>query len=299
MNKKLPARLIRGDTIGIAAPSGRTFEFQTEINDGIKILKKRGYKTILSENFHRQDGDSAGNPAERAKAINDFFAHKQIKAVWCSNGGDSAKQILNLINYKLISRNPKIILGFSDNTHLILAINKKSNLVTFHGPNLKDLSRLEPDCLDQIFRLLEKPEELKYPSTFEVVRPGKTTGKLIGGNLYVLNNILSTDFRPRLENSILFFEDIDDEISKIDTELERLKSIVAHQKIRGLIVGHIVTKKKINELLKRFCQEQTFPVIKVGYFGHEGNQFLPLPLGIRVKIDTSKALFELAEPALI
>ena len=79
-------------------------------------------------------GYLAGTDRERAKDINDMFADKDVKAIFCLRGGNGSVRIMNLLDYKMIRQNPKIFVGYSDITNLLMAFNTLCGFVTYHGP---------------------------------------------------------------------------------------------------------------------------------------------------------------------
>ena len=133
-------RLQKGDTIGIVAPSNPiTLDRKITLDMGIKYLENEGFKIVFSKNALLIDKfeSSGGTPEQRADDINDMFKDKKINAIWCAHGGDTANQTLDLIDYKLIKNNPKIFMGMSDIDVLLLAINRKTGLITFNAADPK------------------------------------------------------------------------------------------------------------------------------------------------------------------
>ena len=63
------------------------------------------------------------------------FLDKSIKGIFCTIGGNDSIKILPYINFDIIRNNPKIFVGFSDNTITNL-ICMKAGLVSFYGPSI-------------------------------------------------------------------------------------------------------------------------------------------------------------------
>src|SRR5262245_20834720 len=114
-----PPALEKGDTIGIMAPSSRVDK--SALKKAVTALKERGYKVYVHPQTYAQDKQSAGKTAQKVKALHDLFRDKSIKAIFCARGGNRAGTMLPDIDYKLIARNPKIIMGYSDVTALLNA----------------------------------------------------------------------------------------------------------------------------------------------------------------------------------
>jgi len=288
-----PAKIKKGDLIGVVAPSRHIYGFEKNINEGAETLKKMGFNIVFGKNYKKRFYDSAGKVSERAWDINAMFADKKIKAIICAIGGDSSNQILEYINYDLIKKNPKIIIGSSDITHLLLGIYSKTSMITFHGPNLKSIGDLTVDAKDFLLKLFSQAQKLPicFPEKMEILKQGKAKGRLIGGNLFVVNSLISSEFFPKLEMPILFWEDIDDGMSSIEFQLHQLKLSGLLDKISGIIIGNVICNaKKRNRPLKDIIFDVTknlnIPIIKVDYFGHKVKNFYTFPIGAKASIDT-------------
>jgi len=123
------------DTIWIIAPSNRLLKkHKIYLNNFIKKIEQLWFKIILSNNIFQKDNFwvSTSSPEIRAKEMNKMFANKDIKLIWCYQWWNSINQILKYLDYKLIQNNPKILIWKSDSDILLLALNKKNWLITFH-----------------------------------------------------------------------------------------------------------------------------------------------------------------------
>ena len=131
----LAKSLQKGDTIGIVAPS-KPFsqDKKFELDNFIEYMKTQGVKVKISKNFYASDkyDVGAGTPEQRAEDINSMFSDKRIKAIWCLQGGEPANQTLDLIDFENVKNNPKLFMGKSDIDVLLLALNKKTGLMTIH-----------------------------------------------------------------------------------------------------------------------------------------------------------------------
>lgn len=296
-----PKKLKTGDTIGIIAPSRKIEEFREQIDGGIKILEQMGYRTKLSKNIDKEYYQSAGTVQDRIDDLHTMFLDPNIGAIFCALGGDSCNQLLPYIDYELVRNNPKIFIGFSDVTHLLLALNQKSSLMTFHGPSLKDLPVLTERSLSFLNKQLSSDDfSGNFPPDLEVIKPGRARGTLVGGNLFVLNALVSSEYMPKINDKILFWEEIDDNLSAVEFQLHQLRLSGVLEKISGMVVGHITkpehskeTSRPLSEILLDITRDYRFPIIKVDYFGHNVSDFYSLPIGATALIDTQKNLFAL------
>lgn len=290
-------KLQPGDLIGVVTPSRYIYGNSKNINKGINLLKKSGFKIKTADHFKTKQDMSAGGRNAKAIDINSMFADKNIKAIFCTMGGHTTNQILDLLDYELIMKNPKPIIGFSDITHLIMAINAKTGIITFHGPNLNLLSSLDKSSIKQLQDLLQgKKNNFNFFSDCKVIKPGKAEGKLLGGNLFVINNLNKTIFAPNFEKSILFWEEINEGLTSIDYQIYQLHISGILAKIKGMVIGHIHGQKNkasrsLRETLLELTRKYNYPILKMDSFGHGVKKFITFPLGIKVKIDTERKFF--------
>jgi len=290
-------KINKGDTIGVITPSRHIYGNSESIGKGIRILKKMGFEVRPGNCFKKKRVTTSGNRYERASEINEMFSDKGIKAVFSSIGGAACNQTLDLLDYETIQNNPKPIIGYSDISHLILAINARTGLITFHGPNMNLLSKLTKTSIEQLIATINGETVSKnYFSEGKTIKHGKATGTLIGGNLMVINALNRTEYSPNIDGSILFWEDIDEGISSIEYQVYQLHNSGVLGKINGMVIGHIhqpgdgseaLYKNAILELTK----EYDYPIWKTSCFGHRVKKFLTFPIGARATIDTEKRTF--------
>lgn len=292
-----------GDTIGIVAPSRPIYPYQKEIYEGIENLKKIGFNVKTGKNLEQKLYYSAGTPEQKADDINEMFRDKEIKAIICATGGSSSNQILDLIDFNLIRENPKIFLGYSDITTLLLAIHSKTGLITFHGPDAYEFFHISKDAQNFFLDLTSGRENTySYPKGMRVIKHGKAGGKLLGGNILVMNALIGSSYFPDLNSNILFWEAVNLSPAMIDFKLNELKVAGILDKISGMIIGHLseCTDKKypeddrsLDEIILEITKKHTFPIIQLDYFGHDIDNFYTFPIGINSQIDTEKFSFEI------
>src|SRR3954452_7710993 len=128
--------LRRGDAISVIAPSGPVN--RERMGRALARIEERGFRIKMHGDIFRSRGYLAGDDAKRADELMAAFSDQETTAVWCARGGYGVARILNLVDFDLIRRNPKVFIGFSDITLLHVAIQQRTGLLTFHGPNLQD-----------------------------------------------------------------------------------------------------------------------------------------------------------------
>jgi len=131
-----PEKLKKGDTVAIVASSSPVAPEEADLSK--KFLEDKGYKVKMASCTYKSlHGYKAGTGAERAKDINEMFADKEVKAIFCIRGGDTSSHVIDKIDLDVVKKNPKIFVGYSDVTNLNIYFNQKADMVTFHGPMVK------------------------------------------------------------------------------------------------------------------------------------------------------------------
>lgn len=288
--------LLPGDTIGIVAPSRPIENIRKEIENGVATLEQLGFRVKKGKNMDKKFYFSAGTAEERVSDIHEMFTDSEVKAIICATGGSSANQLLELIDFDLIKNNPKIFVGYSDISILLLSMYKKSGIFTFYGPTAYEMSMLTSDSRNFLFEMFgRKKRQFEYPSELNIIRPGKTEGRLIGGLLSRVNSLIGTEYASDFNDAILFWEEVNMSPAMIDFNLEVLRLAGVFNKIKGMVVGHLsgctdIKYPEDNRPIEDIILDRTsgfdFPIIKVEYFGHDIENFYPLPIGANASINT-------------
>ncbi len=281
--------------IGIIAPSNSPHGSMTPILQSLSLLKQQGFQIVLGKSFHGDQNSHNRTAQARAQDINSMFRDQRIKAILCALGGDQANQVLKYLDFASIQANPKPLIGYSDITHLLLAIHTKTKIPTYHGPNLNLLSQLSQKSLTQVINIINNfphPDNLNLK--VQTLKPGLATGKLIGGNLMVVNALYKTEYLPNLAGNILFWEEIDEGNSAVIYQLHQLYNSGILKEISGLIIGHIKNApnfKNIKNTILDLTKDYSYPIIKTNRFGHDVTNFVTFTEGSLVRINTPKQVF--------
>ena len=178
----LPNKLVKGDTIGVIAPSDFAEKKDLEyIQKSSRLFENLGIKVKLSKNIFANSLGYSATAKEKAEDINSMFEDKEVKAIFCFKGGENSNCVFDYLDYKVIMNNPKIICGFSDSTSILNAINLKTGLITFHGATFKSLTSWETDfAYKEIVKFfIEGKAELGKEEEYSVIKNGKAEGRLI------------------------------------------------------------------------------------------------------------------------
>ncbi len=322
-----PKRLKIGDTVGLIAPASAVAE--NEFNRALENIKNLGFVPKVGKNAQKRYNFLAGTDKERLEDLHWAFSDDEVKAVWCIRGGFGTSRILPEIDYNLIRKNPKILIGYSDITTLLTAVYQNSGLVVFHGPG--GSSTYSDYTKKHVLDVLTSPstpykielsadnqarEEAVYKT--EVITKGKAKGKLIGGNLSLLVAIAGTKYALKnTKGKILFIEDVNEPPYKVDRMLTQLRQTIDMKQLAGIALGIFAdnsTPRRTNtetqpttpqppsptiiDVFKDRLGDLGIPVVYGLSFGHIRDQFT-LPVGIEAQFDTENSTMTLLENAVV
>ncbi|MEM1308156.1 MAG: LD-carboxypeptidase [Cyanobacteria bacterium P01_H01_bin.153] len=313
-----PPRLRTGDTVGIVSPAGATFN-QTDVDIVADAVRGLGLVPRLATHALDQYGYLAGRDRDRAADINQFFGDPEIAALLPIRGDWGSARILPYLDYDLIRQNPKIIVGFSDLTALLLGITAQTGLVTFHGPN--GLTAWRPDQTEPFRQVLFEGQAFSFANPVaaedrdrlmqtrfrvQTITPGQARGKLYGGNLSVLSGIVGSPYVPDLTGAILFLEDVGESIYRIDRMLTQLKLAGVLDNLAGFVFGQCTNcgpsggfgALTLAQVLTDHIAPLGIPAWWNAAIGHM-EPILTLPLGIEVMMDATAGRITMTEGAIV
>jgi muramoyltetrapeptide carboxypeptidase len=300
-----PRRLQPGDTIAAINPGA--FTYRKEVTKFFKAIENLGLKVKLGKHFYDRYGYLAGKDIDRAADVNAAFADPAVQAIFTGMGGWGCNRILPLLDYNTIRNNPKIILGFSDVTSLLLAIHAKTNMVTFHGPlGVSSWSQFTVGSLKQILFDGEAAVLANIPTVkVETIARGTARGKLVGGNLSVIAAAVGSVYLPDWDNCILFVEEVGEEVYRVDRMLTQLKLAGILDRISGFIFGQCTKCEAekpeesltLEQVLSDIIRPLRIPAWYGSMVGHIRDKFT-LPIGLQVEIDADLGTIKLLESAV-
>ena len=310
-----PRRLTAGDALGLVLPATAELE-SDEIAYAKEQLEAIGFKVKIGAHAHDRWGYFAGRDRDRADDINRMFADDAIAGIVCYTGGWGSPRVLPYLDYDLIARHPKVIIGYSDISALLNAIYKRTRLVTFHGP--VGGSTFDPYTLSNFQRvvmtaapagLLQPPE--KKPAeiidrTNRVIKlaAGKASGRLIGGNLTMIASLMGTPFEPDTTGAIFFLEDVHEELYRVDRMLSQLALGGKFDRVAGVVFGRCSQCDykgptfSLEDILRDRFGSLKSPAISGLSFGHI-EQKLTLPIGVMATVDGDAGTLSIDESAVV
>ena len=286
-----PEKLQKGDTIGVVAPSNPIIgENIQEIEKAKEIIEKLGFKVKYSKNLFSNTNGYSSTAKEKAQDINDMFADKDVKMIWCAKGGENSNSTFEYLDYNLIKENPKIICGYSDITSITNMITEKTGLVTFSGTNFKTIATDETDfSLKEIIKIfVDGNTELGNPEDYAILQEGEAKGRLIGGNLSLIRGMVAGKYSIDFKNKILFLEELGIETGPalVSNYLYYMKQNRIFEQIKGLWIGSYEHESGIS--LEKIVfdvigHDYKIPIIKSNNFGHIENKIV-IPIGAEAEM---------------
>lgn len=294
-----------GDVIGLIAPASKP-QVHEKITESVRYFESVGYRVALGKNIEKEHGYLAGTDRERVNDIHAMFADKNVKAIFFLRGGYGSIRLLPHLDYSLIKKNPKIIVGYSDATSLFNAIYHKTGLLScFYGPmpgvDIWDgIDAFAEGCMWHALTSPHPIGELSMDKHDDILMHAKkyapVEGKLIGGNLTVFSSSMGTPYLTSLGGKILFFEDVAESPYRIDRYLAQLNASGALEKAKAILLGQFTDcieedKTKLTltteEVFKDYFSKLNIPILKNLPSGHIKRQWT-IPLGAKYRIDGRK-----------
>lgn len=308
-----PKRLMPGDTIGLVCPAAPAYSKET-VQIMVESIQALGLKVKFGKNVWKRYGYLAGTDEERASDLNEMFADITVKGILCVHGGWGCARLLPLLDYQMIKKNPKVIVGYSDVTALLLGIHAQTGLVTFHGPegaatwNEFTVNHFKSVLMNAEKVIYENPKIMGDNLTItkdriSTIVSGKARGRMLGGNLTVLCHLMGSKYVPDFKDSIFFCEDVDEPPYSMDRMITHLKLCGVLNDMRGFVFGKCsscdvgdggygsLTLEDVWEDHIKPIQKPSFTGAMIGHISHK----FTIPIGIEVEINADLGTIQFLE----
>lgn len=300
---------------------------------GKTYLESKGFRVVDGNLCGKQDHYRSGSIKERADEFNQLLHNEDVQVLMAAIGGFNTNSILPYIDYKYLKQHPKIIIGYSDTTALLLGIYAKTGLITFYGPALASSFGEFPPFVDRTFdhfksllqngivppyeypmppvwtdefiswSLQDRGKE-EYSNRWICVHPGICRGRLIGGNLNTMQGIFGTEYMPEIKKGdILFIEDSLKDACTIERSFSLLKLAGVFDRVGGIILGkhekfdNNGTGRKPYEILLEVLDDCNIPFLAEFDCCHTHPMFT-MPIGCWIELDASDKKVTLLESPL-
>jgi muramoyltetrapeptide carboxypeptidase len=283
----IPPYLKPGDTIGITCPAGY---IKTEaIQPAVQLMQSWGFNIKIGQTVGKRDLTMGGTDVERLADLQQMLDDPNIKAIMCARGGYGAVHIIDQLNFKRFTVNPKWLIGFSDITVLHNHIHTNCHVATLHSKMCNSFpdnwSLAEPIQVETILSIKQAltGQKLTYSSPGSASnRSGNAIGHLVGGNLSIVATLTGTRSDINTDGKILFLEDTGEYLYNIDRMFYNLQRSGKLEKLAGLVVGGFKVKpdepddefgKTLYEVVLDRVKNYQYPVCFDFPVGHQKNNF--------------------------
>jgi muramoyltetrapeptide carboxypeptidase len=308
----IPQGLKKGSKVGITAPASSTS--MGEIAGGIRFFKNIGCEVIIGDTIKKYNSSNRyfSAPDEvRAEELMQFYEDESINCIIAARGGYGSLRILPMLDFEIIRKNPKILIGFSDISALLNAVFRKTRTISFHGPvassNFDNFTN--ENLKNSIIYNKDFKKVVNRVPSMSVINEGTVQGRLVGGNLTVISSTLGTEYEIETEGSILFLEEISEHPYKIDRMLTQLWLAEKLQKASGIIFGyfHSIDSRRnfypgysftIRQVIESRIKPLGIPAVLGLPIGHNSKMLMTLPIGTMAELDTKNKTLSLLEPSV-
>jgi muramoyltetrapeptide carboxypeptidase len=327
----VPKSLQPGDVIGFFSPSSAATTFAPKRFERAKIfLEQKGLKLLPGSLTGLNDFYRSGTIAERANELNELIRNPEVRCIISVIGGANSNSLLPYIDYESLQRDPKIIIGYSDVTALLLGIFSKVNLVTFYGPALVasfgEMGDFAEETFNYFHDILIAPKKIpftinnpsywtdeylnwesqetqkqKFSNNIITINNGKAKGRLIVGNLNTMSGIYGSPYMPKIKKGdILVIEDSLKSADLIERSFAHLKANGVFNEIGGLVLGKHErfddrgSGRKPYEILMEVMGSSAIPIL-AEYDCCHTHPMITLPIGVQAELDAEKQQITLLE----
>lgn len=295
----IPRSLGPGAKIAIVSPS--SIIKPQNVYNALPVLRDRGWEPVVSPHAFDRHGSFAGTDDNRYSDLAEALTDPEVDAILCSRGGYGAVHLLERLARLPLEDTPKWLIGFSDISALHALLTSRG-IASIHAPMAKALADHGGDNADNRALLdFLAGEGLEYsldPSPMN--RSGDATGLLVGGNLSVISDLVGTPFDVIKPRRILFIEDVNEPIYKIERMLYQLRLSGVLADLAGLIVGKFsgcapdADFASVNNIVADLTRDYSYPVaydIPVGHVTHN----IPLVCGAACSLSVGESSVEISQ----
>ncbi len=281
-------------TVFLTSPA--TFPDRALLEAGIGNLRDFGLEVVV--------GNSCRvfmTSEQKAAELNEAFADDRYDAIIVTRGGHGSFNLLDHLDWNTISNNPKPIVGYSDITALLLAIYFQTGVVTYHGPMVTVELPNDSESLEYMIETISGSKSVFFDYTPIPIVPGEMVGKLIPGNLSLIQAMQGTKYFGSLKDAILVLEDVGETRSSIERMVWNIAHLEELDQLRGIVFAGFTnignaTADDILEIIRSNFKDSPIPVWVGLPVYHGGFTKLTLPVGAWVRMDLANSVIELIDP---
>jgi muramoyltetrapeptide carboxypeptidase len=287
--RRVPPRLTAGARVALISPSG-PLQGTHELERAVATAESLGWEVQVGQHALRRTGYFAGDDAQRGDDLLDALQDDCIDGIWCLRGGYGAARLLPRLTVELLQRHPKALLGYSDITALHAAW-QHAGLVSYHGPTAR--APLSAFSRDSLVRALQHgTDSCGEAPDARIVRGGRATGRLVGGNLALVSSLCGTPWAVDCRDAIVVLEDVGEATYRLDRMLTQLRLAAAFEGCVGVAVGHFTEcpdtsddgTRTIEAIVTELADALQVPTLQGIPVGHISDQWT-VPFGAIATLD--------------
>lgn len=267
--------LKKGDKIGIVGCSNaQPLSNRERIQVLLKLITDIGLIPVCSDFIFQNYSIFSGGPEDRAKALLEFYADSEIKAIFDISGGDVANEILEYVKFDLIKNNPKPFFGYSDLTTIINAIYTKTGAVSYLYQIRNLICNNKELQVQRFINSLFNGKKDLFDIKYSFIQGNNMEGIVVGGNIRCLLKLAGTSYLPDFDDKILFLEAFSGDVALVTTLFTQLKHMGIFSKVNGILLGTFTKMEENNcqptveDILKNIIKDKQLPIAKTKEVGH-------------------------------
>lgn len=234
--------LIPGSKIVILAPAKAIEE--RFVRSSLAYFSDLGYRVEVSKNCLGKHFYFSGTVAERLSDLQTALDDASVSAIVCARGGYGSVALLEHLDWSGFAQAPKWIVGFSDITVLHQALQRRG-FPSIHAWMPLNIDTVKVEARDTLACLISGNKYNYDLAPSKENRLGRASGRILGGNLSIVYSMLGTDDQPDYAGSLLYVEDLCEQLYHVDRMFFALAKSGVLQQISGLIVGGMSDMKDV------------------------------------------------------
>ncbi len=293
--------LAAGARVALVCPAG-PLAGPEDLARAEQNCRAMGWEPVPGRCVLARDGYLAGTDQQRLDDFNAALRDDSIAGIWCVRGGYGAMRLLEGIQYDVLRRHPKTLMGYSDITALHAAIGSRCGLVTYHAPVAR--AELTPFTRDSLERAVVRgTDPCGVAAAARALRGGRAQGRLVGGNLALLAALAGTAFAPDYDRAIVVVEDVNEDVYRLERMLLTLRLGDAFATCTGLVFGAFTNTpeqrpdhggaRPLAAVLQELADLLRVPCVAGVPVGHIDDQWT-IPLGAQARLDADACTLTVA-----
>ena len=281
-----PPPLQPGDGLAVLAPASPISS--EAMAAGAEVLSAWGFRLLYGPEVFAPRPYEAAVDVDLAQRLHQAISDPAVKGIICARGGYGTIRLLPHLDPTLLAAHPKCFMGFSDITTLLCRFSQQAGIITYHGPTVAHLAEIWPEAQEHCRQALTQtwPAPLTF-TDLQVLVPGQAQGPLLGGNLAILASLLGTPYAPALAGHVLFLEDYNEPLYRIDRLLQQLRLSGSLQGVAAILLGGFTgggPVAQVWDLLAAYGNDLDIPILAGLPVGHQPDNFT-LPCGALAQVD--------------